>query len=435
MTTPTNQALRTHGNAIRKVAFASFIGTTIEWYDFYIYGTAAALAFPRLFFPQFSVFAGTLASFATFGVAFIARPIGGIVFGHFGDRIGRKAMLVTTLVLMGSATFLVGVLPTYQRAGVAAPVLLAVLRFLQGFAVGGEWGGATLMSIEHAPFSRRHFYASWPQVGAPAGLILSTAAFSAFSTLPDPQFFAWGWRVPFLLSFALIVVGVMIRLSILESPVFLRLKSRREEARVPIREVLRDYRWNVLLATGIVLVAYNYIITTFTPAYLVRYLGVPRSVPLIGLVLGGAMCAVGALTLALLADRVGRKVVALSTVTFTLCFAFPFFWLVNTRVSGLIWLAMSAWMFANGAFLGILGISLADMFPVRLRYSGISLAYQVAGILGGGLAPLIATSLVEWSHGATWPLATFLVIVAAISWIAIQLGSRHIVREPDDEVL
>jgi len=226
--------------SIRQVAFASFVGTAIEWYDFFIYGTAAALAFPRLFFPHFSPLAGTLASFATFGVAFLARPIGGIVFGHFGDRVGRKSMLVITLLLMGGATFLVGLLPTFEQVGIVAPIFLAVLRFVQGFAVGGEWGGATLMAVEHAPDESRNFYASWPQLGVPAGLVLSTAVFAAFSSLPDTQFFAWGWRVPFLLSFALIAVGLFIRLRVIESPAFSRVKELGVESRVPLLEVLRN---------------------------------------------------------------------------------------------------------------------------------------------------------------------------------------------------
>jgi MFS transporter, MHS family, shikimate and dehydroshikimate transport protein len=381
--------------------------------------------FPKLFFPQFSPLAGTLASFATFGVAFIARPIGGIVFGHFGDRIGRKSMLVTTLLLMGAATFLVGLLPTYERAGGIAPALLTMLRFLQGFAVGGEWGGATLMTLEHSPAARRYFYASWPQVGSPTGLILATTAFGAFSSLSDVQFFAWGWRVPFLLSLVLIVVGVFIRLRILESPAFALIKERGQESRVPMLEVLRDFRANVFVAIGTVLVVYNYVITTFTPAYLVQRLGVPRSVPLIGLVLGGIMAAAGALTLARVADRVGGRVVALSVISVTLFLDFPFFWLIDTRHPALIWLAMGSWMFFNGAFWGVLGVILAEMFPVRLRYSGISFAYQVAGVLGGGLAPIIATGLIEWSHGATWPVAAYLAAVALASLVAVYFGSQR----------
>jgi MFS family permease len=410
------------------VAFASFIGTAIEWYDFYIYGTAAALVFPRLFFPQFSALAGTLASFATFGVAFIARPIGGIVFGHFGDRIGRKAMLVTTLLLMGAATFFVGLLPTYQRAGVLAPVSLAVLRFLQGLAVGGEWGGATLITVEHAPESRRHFYASWPQVGSPAGLILSTGAFSAISTLPDPQFLAWGWRLPFLASFVLIAVGLFIRMRIYESPAFARIKERGEESRLPMWEVLRDHRGTAILAIGVVLVTYNYIITTFTPSYLIQRLSVPRTVPLIGLMIGGAMQAAGILILSQVADRVGKRAVALVSISFTLLMAFPFFWLVNTRRASMIWLAMGSWLFANGATYGVLGVFLAEMFPVRLRYSGISFAYQMAGVFGGGLAPIIATAMIAWSHGASWPVSSYLAAMALVSLLAVHFSGVELLR-------
>jgi MFS transporter, MHS family, shikimate and dehydroshikimate transport protein len=205
---------------IGHVALASFIGTAIEWYDYFLYGTAAALVFNQLFFPQFAPLTGTLAAFATFAVGFFARPVGGVVFGHFGDRIGRKSMLVITLLIMGGATFLIGLLPTFDSVGVLAPILLVALRFLQGFAVGGEWGGAILMAVEHAPDESRNFYASWPQLGSPAGLILSTVAFTAFSSLSEEQFLAWGWRVPFLLSIVLIGVGLFIRLRIMESPTF-----------------------------------------------------------------------------------------------------------------------------------------------------------------------------------------------------------------------
>jgi MFS transporter, MHS family, shikimate and dehydroshikimate transport protein len=415
--------IRGQGASIRRVAFASFIGTAIEWYDFYIYGTAAALVFPKLFFPQFSALTGTLASFATFGVAFLARPIGGIIFGHFGDRIGRKSMLVITLLLMGGATFLVGLLPTFERIGVLAPILLAVLRFVQGFAVGGEWGGAALMTIEHAPEERRHFYASWPQVGSPAGLILSTVVFGAFSSLPDAYFFAWGWRVPFLLSIVLIAVGLFIRLRILESPVFARVKQLGAESRLPMREIMRDYRVATLLAIGVVLIVYNYIVTTFTPSYATRQLGVARNVPLIGLMIGGVAQTAGILVLSRVADRVGTRAVAISSAMCALLFCYPYFWLVDTRHPALIWFAMGTWLFFNGAYYGILGVFLAELFPVRLRYSGISFSFQVAGVLGGGLAPIIATILIQWSGGASWPVATYLSVVALVSLVAVYLAS------------
>jgi MFS transporter, MHS family, shikimate and dehydroshikimate transport protein len=260
--------------SIRRVAFASFVGTAVEWYDFFVYGTAAALVFPKLFFPGYSPLAGTLASFATFGVGFLARPIGGAVFGHLGDRIGRKSTLVITLLLMGAATFLIGLLPTFAQIGVMAPILLVALRFAQGFAVGGEWGGAILMTFEHAPEKSRNFYTSWPQLGVPAGLLLSTAVFALFSSLPEEQFFAWGWRVAFLLSIALIGVGLFVRLRVTESPAFSRVKGAQSNA--PVLEVLGDYRVELILAVGVSLVSISafQIATTFSLSYLTGQLGV-----------------------------------------------------------------------------------------------------------------------------------------------------------------
>ena len=411
--------------SIRQVALASFIGTAIEWYDFYLYGTAAALVFPKLFFPHFSPLAGTLASFGTFGVAFIARPIGGVVFGHFGDRIGRKSMLVITLLLMGGATFLVGLLPGFEQVGVFAPILLVMLRFLQGFAVGGEWGGATLMAVEHAPEKSRHFYGSWPQMGAPAGLILSTAVFGAFSSLPNQQFFAWGWRVPFLLSIALIGVGLFIRLRILESPSFSRVKELGAESKVPLLEVLRDYLSAAVLAIGMVLIvmAGYYIVTTFTLSYITGSLGVPRNVALKGLLVAGAAQAAGILIFSWVADRVGTRLVAIWSAACIFLLSYPYFWLVDTRRPALIWLAMSVWMFAEGSLYGITGVYLAGLFPARVRYSGISFSYQMAGMLGGALAPIISTALIQWAGGASWPVATYLAITAFISLVAVYLAS------------
>jgi MFS transporter, MHS family, shikimate and dehydroshikimate transport protein len=366
--------------SIRQVALASFIGTAIEWYDFYLYGTAAALVFPKIFFPRFNPLAGTLASFATFGVAFFARPVGGIVFGHFGDRIGRKAMLVTTLLLMGTSTFMVGLLPGFEQVGVLAPILLTVLRFLQGFAVGGEWGGATLMTVEHAPEESRNFYASWPQTGSPAGLILSTAVFGAFSSLPDVQFSSWGWRVPFLLSIVLIAVGLFIRLRILESPAFSRIKELGVESKLPLLDLLREYRVAAILAFGVALGLYgHYIVITFTPSCIIRQLGVPRNVALIGLLLAGAAQTVGILIFSRVADRVGKRPVAIWSATCIFLLSYPFFWLVDTRQPALIWLAMSAWIFAEGALYGITGVFIAELFPVQLRYSGFPLATKGPG--------------------------------------------------------
>jgi len=421
--------------SIRQVAFASFIGTAIEWYDFFLYGTAAALVFNRLFFPELAPLTGTLASFATFGVGFFARPVGGVVFGHFGDRVGRKSMLVITLLVMGGATFLIGLLPTFETAGLLAPILLVILRFLQGFAVGGEWGGATLMAVEHAPEESRNFYASWPQMGAPAGLVLSTAVFTVFSSLPDERFFAWGWRVPFLLSIVLIGVGLFIRLRVLESPAFSRVKELGTESRVPLLDVLRNYPVAALLAIGVVLVNIGgyYIVITFTLSYVTEQLGVARNVPLIGLLLAGSAEIAGILLFAYVADRVGRRPVALWSAAFVFLLAYPFFWLVNTGVAPLIWTAMSLWTFAAGALYGITGVFIAEFFEARVRYSGISFGYQMAGMLGGALAPIIATALIQWVGGASWPVATYLAANSLVSLVAVFLATERYRVEIHDE--
>jgi MHS family shikimate/dehydroshikimate transporter-like MFS transporter len=413
--------------SIRQVAFASFIGTAVEWYDFFVYGTAAALVFPKLFFPRFDPLAGTLASFATFGVGFFARPIGGAVFGHLGDRIGRKSMLVTTLLLMGGATFLIGLLPTFEQIGVVAPILLVTLRFVQGFAVGGEWGGATLMAFEHAPEEDRNFYASWPQLGVPAGLVLSTGVFATFSSLPEAQFFAWGWRVAFLLSIALILVGLFIRLRVAESPVFSHVKERGIESKAPLLEVLREHRLALVLAIGVVLVSISgfYIVTTFSLSYLTKQLGVSRNVALAGNVLFSVSEAVSILIFARLADRVGKYRVAICSAVCLVLFSYPFFWLLNTRAPALIWLAMCVQAFFASALYGITGAILAELFVARVRCTGISLGYQVAGMLGGAPAPIIATYLIHWSGGATWSVATYLAASSLITLVAVYVASHR----------
>lgn len=423
-----NGAAVGHKRVIRQVAFASLLGTTVEWYDFFLYGTAAALVFPKLFFPGFSPLAGTLASFATFGVAFFARPIGGVVFGHFGDRVGRKTLLVTTLVLMGAATFLIGLLPTFREVGVLAPILLVALRVLQGFAVGGEWGGATLMVVEHAPREHRTFYASWPQLGVPAGLVLSSAIFAACTSLPERQFLAWGWRVAFLLSIVLIALALFIRLRIEESPVFARVRDLGIAARAPVLEVLRNYRGTVLLAIGVVFVTISafYIVTTFSLSYLTQQLGVARKVALTGNVVFSLAEAATMLICAHLADRIGMYRVAIGSAWWVVLFSYPFFWLLNTRQPELIWLAMAIAAIGMGSLYGIVGAILAELFEARVRCSGISLGYQMAGLLGGAPTPFIATFLMHRAGGGTWPVATYLAATAFISLVAVYVAmERH----------
>jgi MFS transporter, MHS family, shikimate and dehydroshikimate transport protein len=428
MTATNNDAAGGKRSVIRKVALASFLGTTVEWYDFFLYGTAAALVFPKLFFPGFSPLAGTLASFATFGVAFFARPIGGVVFGHFGDRVGRKTLLVTTLVLMGGATFLIGLLPTFGQVGVLAPILLVALRVTQGFAVGGEWGGATLMVVEHAPEEDRAFYASWPQLGVPAGLVLSSSAFAACGSLPEQQFLAWGWRVAFLLSLVLIAVGLFIQLRLEESPVFSRVRDLGIAARAPVLEVLRNYRTTVVLAIGVVFVTISafYIATTFSLSYLTQQLGVARRVALIGNVVFSVTEAISILICARLADRFGKYRVAICSAWWVVLFSYPFFWLLNTREPALIWLAMGAASVGMGSLYGIVGAILAELFEPRVRCSGISLGYQMAGLLGGAPTPFIATFLIHQSGGSTRGVAAYSAVTALITLIAVYLAlGRH----------
>jgi MHS family shikimate/dehydroshikimate transporter-like MFS transporter len=406
--------------SIRLVALASFAGTTIEWYDFFLYGTAAALVFNKVFFPTFDPLTGTLAAYGTYAVGFVARPLGGIVIGHYGDRIGRKSMLVLTLLLMGAATFLIGLLPTYNQVGLWAAVALVVLRLIQGFGVGGEWGGAVLMAVEHAPPGSRGFYGSWPQIGVPAGLLLSTAVFSLFARLPQDQFLSWGWRIPFLLSIILVGVGLFIRLSILETPAFEKMKESRREARQPTLDVLRHYPKQVLLAMG-ARVAENgsfYIYSVFSLTYATQYAGVERSVVLNAILIASACDAFAIPLYGALSDRIGRRPVYLFGATMTAVFAFPFFWLIGTGRTSLVMVAMlGAFLLSHGAMYAPQAAFLSEMFGTRVRYSGASLGSQLASVLAGGLAPLIATALMA-NYGRS-AVALYVIAMAVITIVSV----------------
>ena len=412
---------------IVKVAFASAVGTTVEWYDFFIYGTAAALVFNRQFFPEIDPLMGTLAAFATFGVGFFARPVGGVIFGHYGDRIGRKRMLVLSLLIMGVATFLIGFLPGYDRIGIWAPVLLVLLRLLQGFGVGGEWGGAVLMAVEHSPRAQRGFFGSWPQIGVPAGLLLATAVFAVFSALPDEAFRAWGWRVPFLLSIVLVVVGLFIRLRIVESPAFLALQRRGGEARMPIVEVVREQPRPVLIAMGL-RVAENgafYVFSVFVLTYITEQLELPRSVALTGVLIAAAVELFTIPAFAALSDRVGRRPVYLAGALLSLAFAFPFFWLMDTRSPVLIVLAIVVSLaVGHAAMYGPQAAFFSELFSTRVRYSGASLGYQLASVFAGGLSPFIATALLAWQHGDPWAVATYMAVMAFVTAIAVVVAKE-----------
>lgn len=403
---------------------ASFIGTAIEWYDFFLYGTAAALVFARLFFPNADPLIGTLSSFGTFAVGFLARPLGGMVFGHFGDRVGRRSMLVYSLVIMGVATFIIGLLPTYDAIGVWAPILLVALRCAQGIGVGGEWGGAVLMAVEHSPSERRGLSGAWPQMGVPAGLFLSTVVFGLVSTrLPDDQFLAWGWRLPFLLSLVLVGVGLFIRLKILETPAFERLQaSGRTHAR-PLVAAVRDYRRNLLVAMGM-RVAENglfYIYTVFVLSYGPSALGVSRATMLWGVTLAALGGLVAIPCFGALSDRVGRRPVYLFGALFSLLYAAPFFWLLGTRSPGVIWLAiLLGVVFGHSAMYGPQAAYFSELFGAGVRYSGASLSYQLASVMAGGLAPFIATALMaSWGVMA---VAGYMMLLAAVTVTATYLA-------------
>jgi len=413
-------------NSIRKVALASFIGTAIEWYDYFLYGTAAALVFPVLFFPESDPAVGTLLSLATFGVGFASRPLGGIVFGHFGDRIGRKAMLVLTLLIMGVATALIGLLPTYGQVGILAPILLVVLRILQGFGVGGEWGGAVLMAVEHSPEGRRGFYGSWPQMGVPAGLLLGTIALYVFTLLPEDQFLAWGWRIPFLISIVLIAVGLYIRLAIEESPAFRRVQQTNTSARMPIVDVLRTYPKQVLIAMGL-RVAENgsfYVFSVFVLAYAVDALELSRSTILIATMVAAAVELFAIPFFGALSDRLGRRPVYLFGAVFSLVFAFPFFWLVNTASIVLITAAVVLSLaVGHAAMYGPQAAFFSELFGTRVRYAGASLGYHLDSIFAGALSPIVAAALFA-ATGSYVPVALLLAGMAVVTIVAVLVATE-----------
>ncbi|HET7480725.1 MAG TPA: MFS transporter [Rubrobacteraceae bacterium] len=411
---------------MKKIAFASFIGTAIEFYDFYIYGTAAALVFGGVFFPDLSPVAGTLASFATFGVAFLARPLGGALFGHFGDRLGRKAMLIFSLLVMGIATFLVGLLPGYAAIGIAAPILLVLLRFLQGIGLGGEWGGAVLMAAEHSPPDKRAFYSGFAQVGPPVGFLLSSGLFLLFSSsLSNEQFASWGWRIPFLFSIVLVGVGLFVRATVAETPVFKEVMESRTEAQVPIVDVLRTYPRTVALATlaGSVMFTFFFVITTFSLSYGVTQLRLEQSTMLYCVMVSIALMGAGIMFFATVSDKVGRRNLSLLSTGVLALWAFPMFWLVDTRSPVLITLAFSVSLVAWSAMYGPMGAFFSELFGTRVRYSGASLSYALAGVVGGSLAPYISARLLA-STGSSWPVSLYLLIAAVVSFVSLLLLSE-----------
>ncbi|WP_186104143.1 MFS transporter [Burkholderia gladioli] len=421
-----------------RAASAAFIGTMIEWYDFYIYATAAALVFGELYFPSGDRFVSTMASFATFAVGFFARPLGGIVFGHFGDRIGRKKALMTTLMMMGAATVCVGLLPDYATLGVLAPVLLVLLRVVQGIAVGGEWGGAVLMAGEHAPQGRRTFFASFAQLGSPAGLILSLLAFRAVTSMDKAAFLSWGWRLPFLASSLLLVVGILIRLGVNESPEFARLRETRRTAKLPIAEVFRSARGLVLLGIGAntIGIAGVYFTNTFMIAYTTQYVGVTRSMILDCLFVVAVIQLLSQPCAAWLAEKIGGARFLKLAALLAMASPYPMFVLVQqgSTVSMVIGIALAVICMAS--FYSVIAGFISGIFPTHIRYSAISLAYQVCGAIAGGLTPLVGTWLAHRYSGQWWPLAVFYTCLAAISLLCIvALDARREARQDAADAL
>lgn len=403
----------------KKVAAASFIGTAIEWYDYYLYGTCAALVFPAVFFPSFDPLVGTLVAFATYAVGFVARPIGGIVAGHYGDRIGRKSMLMLSLLIMGISTVLIGLIPSYETIGIWAAVILCTLRVAQGFAVGGEWGAAVVMAVEHAPEGKRGLYGSFPQLGVPAGLLLSTVAIAVASGLmTNEAFLSWGWRVPFLLSAALIIVGVYIRASVDESPAFEAIKQSNQQAESPVIDVVRD-QWRILLITiGMKFLqnAVFYLYSVFVLSYIVNTLGLDRQVGLNAVVISSI---VGFATLPLwsyLSDRIGRKPVYLFGCIASTFFIIPFFWMANSGSIILLTLAVVIGLnVLHDSLYGPQAVYFSELYGTKVRLSGASIGYQVGAVLSGGLAPLIAVSLLAAFDGEPTGIIIYVFILGIIS--------------------
>lgn len=416
-----------HQRQLRRAVIASTVGTAIEWYDFFLYSTVTGLVFAKLFFPQSDPWVGTLEAFAIYAVGFVARPIGAAIFGHYGDRIGRKSTLIATLLLMGLATAAVAVVPTYASIGIWGAVILTVLRFIQGVGVGGEWGGSVLMSMEWARSDRsRGLIASWPQFGVPCGLFLANLAVLAFSQMSGDQFLAWGWRIPFALSIILVGVGLYIRLGILETPVFSKLVAERQVDRTPMLTVIRDYPREILLSAFARLSeqAPFYIFTAFVFSYGIGTLHVSRDFLLIAVLSASVLSFVSIPLCGHISDRIGRKNMYMIGAAVTGIFGFVYFALLNTGSPTVIFLAIILSLIPHDMQYGPQAALIAESFTGRLRYSGSSLGYQLASVIAGGPAPLIATWLFGTFHSAT-AIAIYIAICAVITLAATAMMTDY----------
>jgi MFS family permease len=415
----------TRANRLRAVA-ASTVGTTIEWYDFFLYGTAAALIFPDVFFPTSSHGVGILLSFGTYTVGFAAHPVGAVIFGHFGDRAGRKATLVATLLLMGIATALMAVLPGYADIGVAAPVLLVVLRVFQGIGVGGEWGGSVLMSMEWGTQGRRGFWASWPQIGVPVGLLLSTGMIKLFGHVAGDSFSSWGWRVPFALSLVLVAIGLYVRLRVLESPAFGEVKREKAVVRLPVLQVLKEQPREVISSAFIRMSeqAPFYLFVTFVLEYGTDHLGLAKDGLLNDTLIAAAIGLVTIPLFGYLSDRIGRRTIYGIGIVLVAAFAFPYYGLLNTKESGLILLAIVLSLVFHDIQYGPQAALIAESFGPEIRYSGAGIGYQLASVIAGGPAPLIAAAIVDDTNSSTW-VSVYIIGCCVLAMVALIIMPRR----------
>ncbi len=424
-----------HRVQLRRAVIASTVGTTIEWYDFLLYSTVTGLVFGKLFFPHSDPLVGVLEAFAIYTVGFIARPIGAAIFGHYGDRIGRKATLIATLLITGLATFAVGLVPTYETVGIWGAVILTVIRFIQGIGVGGEWGGSVLLAMEWARTNKhRGFIASWPQLGGPAGLLLANIAVLVFSTISGDQFLVWGWRIPFLLSIVMVGVGLYIRLGILETPAFQRIVAEQRVERAPVLEVLKRQPKQVILSalarTGEQAPAYIYLAFIF--AYGTQVLHQSRDFLLSALITAGIISLFTIPIAGALSDRFGRKRIYLIGSVLTGLFGFAYFAMLDTVVPSWMFLAIVLSFVPHDLMYGPQGALIAECFTPRLRYSGASIGYQLASITAGGPAPLIATALLA-AFGSGYVIAAYIALCAIVSIVATLLMPDHTNRDISEE--
>jgi MFS transporter, MHS family, shikimate and dehydroshikimate transport protein len=420
------------GRQLRRVVFASVIGATIEWYDFFLYGIVAGIVFNSLFFPAHDPLVSTLLAYATFAVGFVARPLGGVIFGHFGDRIGRKSMLILTLMVMGVGTVLMGLLPTYQQIGVMAPILLLLLRVLQGLGIGGEWGGAVLMAYEFAPDNKRGYYASLPQVGLAIGLCLASGVTALMSLLPNEQFMAWGWRIGFIFSVVLVAVGLYVRLKIMETPEFERVKATRIEARIPFVDMLRDYPKNILLGMGARFIdgVFFNVFAVFSVFYLSKYIHLPRTTALVLVTVSAFVMIFSIPVFGRLSDVWGRpKTYAFGSLLLALV-TFPAFWMMGSGNIALVALALIVpFGIIYAICYGPEAALFSDLFEARVRYTGISFVYQFSGIFASGITPIIATYLISYGGGSPWWLCAYTVFAAIVSMLC-SLAIRPVENGP-----